>query len=109
MRGHPRPDRFVLGILDTELLAGGLDHMRHAWVVDVTDSGEQVVLDLEIQPPEKPRGYAALAGEVHRRLHLMHRPTVVDTARSWAWHRKRRGLHGVGQLAHDGHHNPEHG
>src|SRR5262249_43600896 len=74
MRGHPRPDRFVLGILDTELLAGGLDHMRHAWVVDVTDSGEQVVLDLEIQPPEKPRGYAALAGEVHRRLHLMHRP-----------------------------------
>jgi hypothetical protein len=38
----------VLGVLDTELLAGGLNHLGHAWVVDVTDMGEQVVLDLEV-------------------------------------------------------------
>jgi hypothetical protein len=45
----------VLGILDTELLARGLHQLGHVWVVDVTDTGEQVVLDLEVKPPEKPR------------------------------------------------------
>src|SRR6516165_10999737 len=38
----------------------------------------------------------------------MHSPGVVDAACSWAWHRKRRGLHRMGQLEYDGHHNPEH-
>ena len=44
----------------------------------VADAREQVVLDLEIQAAEEPAQHAVAAGEVHRRLHLVNRPVVLE-------------------------------
>jgi hypothetical protein len=89
------------GILYPKLSAGFFDDPRNRGIVDVADTREQVMLDLEVQSPSQPCNPAAFSGEIHRRFHLMNRPVVLDPTRAIIGQRKIRVFHTVRQLKHN--------
>jgi hypothetical protein len=89
------------GILYLKLFAGFLDDLRNRGIVDVTDSREQMMLDLEVQPPDQPCNHSVISGEIHSRFDLMNRPVVLDPTRAIIGQRKIRVFHTVRQLKHN--------
>ena len=49
--------------------------------MDVANAGEEVVLDLEVQPPDEPRQQAISAGEIDGRFDLVFGPALLHPAR----------------------------
>src|SRR4029453_9884429 len=104
MRRHSRPEGLVFTVSHPKLLTGLLYERRDSRIMDVTDSREQMVFDLEVQAAQQKRCYAAAPGEVHCSFNLMYRPRVFDSAgvrlRQW----KLRLLHAVRQLKYNAQH-----
>ena len=63
--------------------AGLLDQRRKGRVMDMADAGEEVVLDLEIQPADVPREQPIAAGEIDGRFDLVYGPARRHSARVW--------------------------
>ena|ERR1700733_10277766 len=72
MRCNGRTKRHVGLVADSELLARMFHQRRKSCVVDVTNSWEQMMFDLEFQATDKPRKQTILSGIVHRGLDLMY-------------------------------------
>ena len=69
--------------------------------MDVADAGEEVVLDLEVQPPDKPREQPIAAGEIDGRFDLVCGPGRLHPARVRLGQGKSSLLHAMCQLKHD--------
>src|SRR6188474_2755382 len=98
----------MLGILHAKVLASLLDNSANGRVVYVANHWEKVMLDLEVEPAQKPCEHAALAGEVDGRFRLMDGPRRLHSKRILWRHRKLGFLHAVCQLKHDAQDYAEH-
>ena len=58
--------------------------------MDVTDLGEQVMFNLEVQAADKPGKQAVAAGKIYGRFQLVHGPGSLYPARVFARQRKGR-------------------
>lgn len=75
-----------------EILARLLNNWRHGRIVDVTDTREEVVFDLKIEPAEHPACDPTLASKIHGRLNLMDRKRVLHLKCSLVRNRELRFL-----------------
>ena len=66
----------------------------------MTNGREQVVFNLEIQPPHIPAGKCIRRGKIRRRLYLMHRPFVCHPAGVGLGCGKRGVLDNMRELKH---------
>lgn len=61
----------MLVVRDVKFLGGFLHNFRDFPVVHMADIGEQMVLDLVVQPSDKPGKKHTFVGEIGRRFHLV--------------------------------------
>ena len=54
MGSHTRPEGSMRDVPQPKLPTGLLHQRRKGGVIDMANAGEEVVLDLEIQPPNEP-------------------------------------------------------
>ena len=80
MRSQRCRERRIAAVLDAELMARPFDERRDRGIVDVADAGEEVMLDLEIQPAEQPARGETVAREIDASFYLMNGPRLVDVA-----------------------------
>src|SRR5260370_31388687 len=101
MRRDALPESLVCFIAESELPGRFLHQARQCRVMDVTDLGEQVMLDLEVQAPDKPGEQSVAASKIQGRFKLVHRPGSLHPGRAFASQWERRLLHTMCQLKHD--------
>ena len=77
MRGDGRTKCLVGLIVDPKLLARFFHQLCKSGVVDMTNSWEQIVLDLEVQATDKQGQQTIPAAMIDRGLHMMHCPGSV--------------------------------
>jgi hypothetical protein len=84
MRYNARGERFMDAILYLKLPAGFLDDPGNWGIVDVADPREQVMLDLEVQPPSQPGNHSVISGEIHCRFERSSTRRSASAQGAWA-------------------------
>src|SRR5262245_5514133 len=106
MGGHARSEGLTGDVSYPEFSACLLDQRRQRRIMNVRDPGEQVVLDLKIEPADDPRKEPVAAGKIHGRFHLMHGPSGFHSTGAESWQRKIRFLDTMRQLEYDAQRHP---
>ena len=84
-----------------ELSAGLLHQRRKGRVIDVAEAGEEVVPDLEVQPPNEPREQPTSTREIDGRFDLVYGPARLHPAGVLPGQGESGLLHAMRQLKHD--------
>jgi hypothetical protein len=71
----------MLSVFHTEFSARFFDQSRDRGVIDVADTREEVVLNLEVQAAQQPTFHSAAAREVDSGFDLMYGPGVFHRTR----------------------------
>lgn len=91
----------MFAVFYAEFVTRLLDQFRDQRIIDVTDFGEQMVLDLEVQSAKKPGQDSIVTREIHRRFDLMDGPRIVDPRRVRQGLSELCLLHAVRRLEND--------
>src|SRR5690242_11709668 len=84
-----------------KLVACFLHERRECSVVDMADSRKEMVLDLKVQPTDKPRKDSIAASKIDRCFNLVHGPGGFHPTGVAVGQREGGFLHAVCQLKYD--------